>query len=218
MVDSDIRTLILDFDGTLGDTRQLIVKTLRETMEVVGLHPASEESCAATIGLPLKKCFQILTMRDETFAERCTDIYVEELFPINSSDFVVRPFPHVVETVETFQQKGLHLAIASSRRKFSVVKLLTQMGLKQCFPIIVGPMEVPYPKPAPDMVLEILRQTATPKEEVLVVGDTAFDIEMGRNAGCQTCGVTYGNGSRQSLIDACADFVIDDFKELLDML
>ena len=52
-------------------------------------------------------------------------------------------------------------------------------------------------------------------KETLVVGDTTFDVQMGKNAGTMTCGVTYGNGSRESLADA--DWVIDDFGELLEL-
>jgi phosphoglycolate phosphatase len=48
-----------------------------------------------------------------------------------------------------------------------------------------------------------------------VVGDTVFDIDMGRNAGVKTCGVTYGNGSRESLSNA--DWLIDDFGKLLEL-
>lgn len=48
-----------------------------------------------------------------------------------------------------------------------------------------------------------------------MVGDTVFDIEMGRNAGTKTCGVTYGNGSRDSLKNA--DWLIDDFSQLLEL-
>ena len=50
----------------------------------------------------------------------------------------------------------------------------------------------------------------------IVVGDTVFDIEMGANAGTRTCGVTYGNGSRESL--ASATWIIDDFGQLLDIV
>ena len=53
-------------------------------------------------------------------------------------------------------------------------------------------------------------------EDAIVVGDTSFDIMMGRNAGTRTCGVTYGNGSRESLCDA--DWLIDDFRKLLDIM
>ena len=47
------------------------------------------------------------------------------------------------------------------------------------------------------------------------IGDTVFDIDMGVNAGVRTCGVTYGNGSRESL--AHADWIIDDFGQITDI-
>ena len=55
-------------------------------------------------------------------------------------------------------------------------------------------------------------------EDAVVVGDTHFDILMGRNAHCMTIGVTYGNGSRQSLIEAGADAIVDDFAEITEMV
>ena len=54
--------------------------------------------------------------------------------------------------------------------------------------------------------------------DAVVVGDTHFDILMGRNAGCATIGVTYGNGSRQSLMQAGADAIADHFEQIADMI
>ena len=48
------RIVILDFDGTLGDSQTLIIRTMRETLQRVGLPEKTEEECAKTIGLPLK--------------------------------------------------------------------------------------------------------------------------------------------------------------------
>ena len=53
-------------------------------------------------------------------------------------------------------------------------------------------------------------------DEAIVVGDTVFDVQMGKNAGTRTCGVTYGNGSRESMKDA--DWIIEGFGQLLDIL
>lgn len=50
-----IKLLIFDFDGTLGDSKNLIVKTMQESIKAIGRAVPSEESCASTIGLPLKK-------------------------------------------------------------------------------------------------------------------------------------------------------------------
>ena len=53
-------------------------------------------------------------------------------------------------------------------------------------------------------------------EEAIVVGDTVFDVKMGLNAGTRACGVTFGNGTVESLADA--DWIIDDFAQLLDIV
>ena len=51
-----------------------------------------------------------------------------------------------------------------------------------------------------------------------MVGDMKYDIEMGRRAGTQTCGVTYGNGSPQELKEAGADYLLDSFDEILTVV
>ena len=53
-------------------------------------------------------------------------------------------------------------------------------------------------------------------DEAIMIGDTVFDINMGKNAGVKTCGVTYGNGSKESLSDA--DWIIDDFGSLVELI
>ena len=70
-----------------------------------------------------------------------------------------------------------------------------------------------HAKPAPDMVYKVLETLHGKKEEALMVGDMQYDIDMGRNAGIKTCGVTYGNGTREELMNA--DYVIDDFADLI---
>ncbi|MBF1574955.1 MAG: HAD family hydrolase, partial [Prevotella salivae] len=63
-------------------------------------------------------------------------------------------------------------------------------------------------------VLNTLHHFGLQPAEALVVGDTIFDIQMGRNAGAKTCGVTYGNGKREDLEAAFADYIIDNFAEI----
>lgn len=53
-MNSKIKAVILDFDGTLGDTRSLIVRTMQQTISELGLPPRTDDECAAKIGLPLK--------------------------------------------------------------------------------------------------------------------------------------------------------------------
>lgn len=55
-------------------------------------------------------------------------------------------------------------------------------------------------------------------KDTIVVGDMPVDIIMGRNAGTFTCGVTYGNASKRQLIDAHADYIIEDLSQLLKII
>ena len=54
--------------------------------------------------------------------------------------------------------------------------------------------------------------------DAIVVGDMPVDIQMGKGAGVRTCGVSFGNSSREALIEAGADYVIDDFRELISIV
>lgn len=206
-----IRTVILDFDGTIGDTCGLIVRTMRQTLAELGLPPHADGECAATIGLPLRQCFVKLLGCDGPEAARCENKY-RELFARNNAEYRVAVFPHVVETMRRLHGEGYTLAIASSRSRRSLLDFLADMRLADVVRCVVASTDVEHAKPAPDMALRALGETGGSAAEAIMVGDTWFDIEMGRRAGTLTCGVTYGNGSRRNL--AAADFLIDDFADL----
>ena len=74
--------------------------------------------------------------------------------------------------------------------------------------------DVSHPKPAPDLALLLLERLDARPEESLVVGDTIFDLQMGRAAGCRTCGVTWGNQDRPTLQTASPDWILDDIRDL----
>lgn len=208
-----IKTLVFDFDGTLADTRSTIVKTMRETFDAIGAACPDEEAVARLIGLPLDKSIEILLGNsDAETVDKAVACY-HILFERNKEG-LVRPFPHVVETIEKLKENGLTLTVASSRGRDSLKDILGHFGIAHCFAAILGFEDVTGKKPAPDMVLEILRRTNAAASETLVVGDTTFDIEMGQRAHCLTCGVTYGNHTAEQLMRQGADYIIGDFGDL----
>ena len=95
----NIRLIIFDFDGTLGDTRRNIVLTMQQTMVELYLSVADETTCAATIGLPLEDCFRQIypKLTDEEIIE-CAVVY-RHIFEINKKKMVPALFPHVKETL-----------------------------------------------------------------------------------------------------------------------
>ena len=213
-----IKLIIFDFDGTLGDTRANIIMTMQETMRVLGYPVAGEEAIAATIGLTLedgfRELFPGLTERDIL---RCADVY-RDLFDKNRRKMIPTLFPHVKETLNLLKESGYILSVASSRQSVSLRGFLHDMSVEDCISYILGADNVEKSKPDPEPVLKTLRELGIPAEESLVVGDMPVDIIMGLRAGAATCGVTYGNSSRDDLVEAGAGYIIDDISELPGLL
>ena len=222
--------IIFDFDGTIGDSQSLIVKTLQDTMRARKLEVKSDEACAKTIGLRLDEAFISLFGMSAEEVMECAATY-REIFLDNKKTMIVQPFPHVIETLRELHRQGFILGMASSRNHCSLDGYVKQMQLENIFSSIVAGDDVEHVKPAPDMVFMALGEMKGMKnpvtlaesgdvedllDEVLVVGDMTFDVDMAHNAGCKACAVTYGNGTREQL--ASAEFIIDDFAELLGLV
>ena len=225
-----MKYIIFDFDGTIGDSQSLIVKTLQDTMRARKLEVKSDEACAKTIGLRLDEAFVSLFGMSAEEGLECAATY-REIFLDNKKTMIVQPFPHVIETLRELHRQGFILGMASSRNHCSLDGYVEQMQLENIFSSIVAGDDVEHVKPAPDMVFMALGEMKGMKnpvtsaesgdvedmlDEVLVVGDMTFDVDMAHNAGCKACAVTYGNGTREQL--ASAEFIIDDFAELLGLV
>ena len=225
-----MKYIIFDFDGTIGDSQSLIVKTLQDTMRAKKLEVKSDEACAKTIGLRLDEAFVSLFGMSAEEGLECAATY-REIFLDNKKTMIVQPFPHVIETLRELHRRDYILGMASSRNHCSLDGYVKQMQLEDIFSSIVAGDDVEHVKPAPDMVFMALGEMKGMKnpvtsaeagdvedmlDKVLVVGDMTFDVDMAHNAGCKACAVTYGNGTREQLVSA--EFIIDDFAELLGLV
>lgn len=212
------RLIVFDFDGTLGDTQQIIVTTLHMTIAEMRLPERTDAECISIIGLPLAGCFRVLYPdADEETVTLCANTY-RRLFKENMQTFTPVAFPHVVETLHKLKDMGLTLTIASSRWHKSLVELVHNLGIDDCISYLLGADDVELAKPHPEPVLQTLAATGIDASHTLVVGDMAVDILMGARAGARTCGVTWGNGSRHDLEEAGADHIIASIEELLSLL
>lgn len=214
---SRINTIILDFDGTLADTQPIIIASIQATLREMHLPERSDDECRTIIGLPLAQCFVTLCGVDDDTAERCADVY-RRVFDELNTDGTVRLFPHVLETIKALHDRGLQLAICSSRGRPTLEGFVKTFHLEDYVSMVVSANDVEHHKPHPEPVQKIQQQLGVKPEEVLVVGDASYDILMGRNAGCRTVGVTYGNQSADDLRAAGADTLVDDFAELIHLV
>lgn len=214
---SMIKLIIFDFDGTLGDTRHHIVTTMQMTITELGLTARTDDECASKIGLPLDGCFEALYPDEskETI-QLCAATY-RRIFQENLLTMKPQVFPMVKETLSMLKAQGYTLTIASSRWHKSLSELTRDLGIAEYFSYLVGADDVEKAKPEPEPVLNTLTATGFDARETLVVGDMNVDILMGANAETMTCGVTYGNGTKEELEEAGADYIIESIDQLIEI-
>ena len=211
----NIKAVLLDFDGTLANTTDVIIQTMFATIKELNLPERTYEECAATIGLRLPEVQKALFPDADLSPDAYAQTY-RRLFNIFNSDGAVKIYPNVMETLAELKKRGMILTIASSRSHRTLDDFVRNLGLSDTITYVLGGEDVTQGKPDPQAVNMTLEKYGFKPDEAIVVGDTVFDIDMGRNAGTKTCGVTYGNGSRESM--ANADWLIDDFSELLKLI
>ena len=135
-------------------------------------------------------------------------IYKEE------SEKLVELFDGVVETLDHLTKAGVKVVITSNNVKPVLHRLTTNLGIAEYIDDIVSVEDVENVKPAPDIALEVLRRYNISGEESLVVGDATLDMDMGREAGCHLCGVSFGSHTPEMLRERGARYIIDHFSEI----
>lgn len=210
-----MKLIILDFDGTLADTAGVIITTMQATSRELGLPERTDGQCASMIGLRLVEVPAALYPECTIDADLYARTY-RRLFHNFNTDEAVNLYPHVLETLKELKRRDFILTVASSRSRVSLTDYISKLNLNDTISYVLGAEDVNNGKPDPEPVNRTLQEFSVVPEEAIVIGDTVFDIQMGKNAGAMTCGVTYGNGSRESLKDA--DWIIEDFGHLLDII
>lgn len=210
------KTLILDFDGTIADTQESIVQTMKFVADSFHIKDIDETLIRSLIGLPLKTTFEKALLLDEKLIQEATFIYRKHYNEIVIG--TISLFEGVHDTLFDFSQKGINLTVASSKGKEALIKILKKQNIYDIFSFIGGEEDVQNKKPSPDIVNLIIDKHNCLPNECLVVGDTIFDIEMGKRANADTCGVTYGNSTIESLRKQRPNHIIDSFKSLLEIV
>ncbi|QAA34358.1 HAD family hydrolase [Clostridium manihotivorum] len=209
-------TIILDFDGTIADTKQSIILTVQETLKHINMTLADEEEIKKRIGLPLKNTFQDIAGLD---GKELDDAIREYRLRYDNISFeTVELFPEVESTLKVLHGRGIKLGVASSKGRNSLSVLLEKLKIFSLFSFIGGEQDVSNKKPSPDIVNLAIKELHTYNYKSLVIGDTIYDIQMGKSASCSTCAVTYGNNSLEELSEYAPDYMIDKFSDLLDIV
>ena len=194
---SSIRLLVFDWDGTLLDSIGSIVACVQSTLEELGEPAAEEERIRASIGLGLRETVEMFRpgCGDELF-DRVVEVYRK----LWMESFCRTPhlFPEVPALLETLRNHGYRLAIATAKSRGGLSHDLERTGLGRFFHSTRTIDEAPS-KPNPQMLLDILAEQGVSPEESLMIGDTVHDLAMAENARVPSVAVLSGCDSRETL-------------------
>lgn len=210
------QAIFFDFDGTIADTVNGILATMTATFKELNIALPPAEEMRATIGMLLGDALQKLGNLDSTQRDLAVKTYQRLFSEVELPNTKI--FEGVEPTLKKLRSKGMKLAIVTSRGIGSLRLILTKNNILDCFDFLVTRDNGFKSKPAPDMVNYLLEKMQLAPEDVLVVGDTTFDIDMGNAAGCKTCAVTYGNHPKEKLKASHCDFLADNFTEILNVV
>lgn len=203
--------VVFDWDGTIMDSAGEIVGAMQRAIADLGLPERSPEAMRELIGLGIDDVLERLFPELETRRVKALlTAYRSRYTAVGSGSGV---FPGVEETLISLREAGCTLAVATGKSRRGLDRGLAETGLERFFRISRCADES-TPKPAPDMLEEILLHTATEPGRALMVGDTEFDMAMAAAAGVPAVGVACGVHEPGRLYTAGAVTVLENVAAL----
>ncbi len=210
-------TLMFDLDGTLADTIEDVTLAINHAMRNMNLPEKTRDEVQYAIGPGQAEFMNILFTKE--IAEKIdSKLFVSLFREYYWEHCVVNTilFPEIPECLDLFKDK--HLTVASNKPKPFVLKILEELAVIDHFELILCPEDVTSPKPHPEMIVKTLKHIGSSPQKSLMIGDTDKDIAAGRRAGVVTCGVEYGYGDNQQLLDHQPDYFIKSAFEIKDIV
>ncbi|MBF0272860.1 MAG: HAD-IA family hydrolase [Magnetococcales bacterium] len=212
--------VIFDCDGTLVDSLDGIVRSANLALVEVGMGEGlPRERIAQVVGLSLHEAMSVLLPeQDAALHERAVTAYKRHYQRLADGGELTTPlFPGARATLESLREHGVTLAVATGKSLRGLERTLREQRLQGLFEVLMTSDHAPS-KPHPSMIEQILAATGAVANRSLMVGDTVFDLEMGRNARVRTAAVTFGCHDRRTLAEASPDHWVERLPELLPIV
>jgi phosphoglycolate phosphatase len=181
--------IAFDWDGTLFDSTQIIVRSIQLAVADVGGTVPTNEAASYVIGLGLMEALahaapDVPQARYPELGKRYRHHYA-----VHQNDITL--FEGVVPLLLDLKERGHLLTVATGKSRRGLDEALQAVELKGCFDSSRTADETAG-KPHPRMLHELMSEFGVKPERTLMIGDTTHDLQMALNAGCASVGVSYG--------------------------
>ncbi len=213
---SKITTILFDFDGTIMNTNDVVIKSWQHTFHTVEGRERPVETIVRTFGEPLYATMARVLPQIPT--EEGIEIYRRFLKRHYSE--MIYPFPGVEDLIRKLKEREYKIGLVTSRVGETTVQGLSQFGLEQYMDCLVTCEDTNKHKPDPEPVQIALNKLSAVPSEAVMVGDSMYDIRCARNAGVRSVLVSWQMAVTEEEIKGPEgpDFLIEKAEDLLSIL
>ena len=188
------KNILFDLDGTLLDTTEGILISIKYTIDRLGLKPLDEETIKTFIGPPVQNSFMDKCGTDEKTTLEATKVFRDHYS--NETLFMARPYDGIYELCDKLKERGTRMAVATYKREDYALKLLKHFEFDRwCDPMHGADANNILRKD--DIVRMCMEEMGAGPGDCALVGDTVHDATGAQRAGVGFIAVTYGFGFKK---------------------
>lgn len=208
------KTILFDLDGTLTDSAEGIINCASLALEHFNIPVPDRKTMQVFVGPPLHDTFAKFGVPEDKVDEAVT-VFRSRYFTVGK--FENAPYLGVPELLQTLKAHGHKMLIATSKPETLAFEITKKFGLFDYFDMICGATLDRSRVNKDDVIAYLLAQNGSAGNMVMV-GDTAFDVLGAAAHGIPTIGVSWGYGPEQEMLDAGAVAIAHSTKQLLELL
>lgn len=207
--------ILFDLDGTLTDSAEGVIRSAQHMQEKMGIPKWADEDLVFIVGPPLLKTFTEDFKMTEEDAQKALGYFRERYASVGL--FENKVYDGVLEMLKALKEKGKRLAVATSKKEETAVRILKHFQLDTYFEVIGGDDREVGRDTKAKVIEYVLEKMEADKKDAIMVGDRKFDVEGAHLAGILCIAIEYGYGGRAEFEACGADYICATAKNLADM-
>ncbi len=215
-----IKLAVFDCDGTLVDSQANICRAMEDAFLLADIPAPPRAAIRHIVGLSLVEAIRaLLPHADDAQHRRMAADYKDAFFRLRTSgELAEEPlFDGIAGVLQALVDDGWRLGVATGKSDRGLAHILDHHGLAHHFVTLQTADRHPS-KPDPAMLLAAMDEAGATPQNTAMIGDTSFDMAMGKAAGARAIGVAWGYHGIRDLADAGADVVAERVSALPGLL
>jgi phosphoglycolate phosphatase len=209
-------TYIFDLDGTLLNTINDLAASCNYALRSCGMPGRTVDEVRRFVGNGVR-LLMVRAIPGGDSNPRFDEAYaIFRQHYLHHSLDTTKPYDGIEELIAELNAAGKHVAVVSNKF-YAATQALVRHFFGDTIKVAIGERENIRKKPAPDTVLEALRQLDMPAETAVYIGDSDVDIDTASNCGMPCISVLWGFRDRQFLIDHGATTLVSEPREIAEI-